>query len=427
MPRPLALCTLLVLTAAGCAPGTDVGPPGGSGDDDTADPADDDDDDASSPPLEQIPGGGDPTEAIFGLDQVHRVELFADGGDLAALDVDPYEYIAADMVFDGVPVGEVGLRLKGRWGSFRTLSAKAAFKIDINRFDPGKRLHGLKKLTLNNMVVDCSCAKETVAYAAFRALGVPAPRTGYMWVEINGEPYGLYLHVESVDDLFLERHFDDPSGNLYEANYVIWDNGSYTLVDFDTTSQQYYQLEEGLDVAMADIHAITDALDTTMGTGGFYEELAPLVDWEHHQWLVAGEQWTGHVDGYSLNVNNYRVYFDPARDGRAVLLPWDLDYAFIYDDQWGFDWHAPSGRLSEGCFLDMQCEQEYRLAADQACDMIDGAGLAAVLDDTGQLINDYVADDPRIECDPSYVQYYQDLLRDWVTVRSAEVHVDWGL
>ncbi len=416
---------LLLCLGLGCPSSEDRDPPDGDDDVDLID--DDDDDGPDGPPLEHVPEGGDPSDVMFGLDVVHRIELFADEGDLAALYPEPYEYIPARMVFDEVEVGEVGLRLKGRWGSFRDLSHKAAFKIDINRFEPGKRLNGLKKLTLNNMVVDCSCAKETVAYAAFRAAGVPAPRTGYAWIELNGEAYGLYLHVESVDDLFLERHFDDPGGNLYEANYVVWDDGSYTLVDFDPFSQQFYELEEGQDVGMADIHAITDALDATLGGDAFYDELAALVDWEHHQQLTAAEQWTGHVDGYSLNINNYRVYFDPAIGGRARLLPWDLDYAFYQDWEWGFSWHAPNGRLSEGCFQDMQCEQEYRLAADAACDRIDDGDLLQVLDDAAGLINDHVADDPRIECDAMYVEYYQGLLQNWVFGRSAEVRAAWGL
>ena len=64
----------------------------------------------------------------------------------------------------------------------------------------GQRFLGLKKLTLNNMVQDASMVHEGLAYRAFRAVGVPAPRTGYAFVRLNGSAYGVYLkRVESLN------------------------------------------------------------------------------------------------------------------------------------------------------------------------------------------------------------------------------------
>ena len=34
---------------------------------------------------------------------------------------------------------------------------------------------------------------------------------------VNGEDLGVYSHVETLDKDFLERHFPDASGNLYES------------------------------------------------------------------------------------------------------------------------------------------------------------------------------------------------------------------
>ena len=87
----------------------------------------------------------------------------------------------------------VTLKLKGN-SSFRDLDHKAAFKIKLAK---GQPLLGLKKLTLNNMVQDGSMVHETLAYQTFRAAGVPAPRTGYAFVRVNGEPYGVYLNLET--------------------------------------------------------------------------------------------------------------------------------------------------------------------------------------------------------------------------------------
>jgi spore coat protein CotH len=74
-------------------------------------------------------------------------------------------------------------------------------------------------MTLNNMVQDGSAMHEDVSYEMFREAGVPASRVAHVELYLNGEYRGLYLHVETVDDQFLKRHFLDPDGNLYEGTY----------------------------------------------------------------------------------------------------------------------------------------------------------------------------------------------------------------
>ena len=82
-----------------------------------------------------------------------------------------------------------------------------------------RRFQGLKRVTLNNMVQDCSYLHETLGYQFYRALNIRVPRTQYADLTINGEHYGTYLHVESVDRRFLARRFGSRKGMLYEALY----------------------------------------------------------------------------------------------------------------------------------------------------------------------------------------------------------------
>ena len=77
---------------------------------------------------------------------------------------------------------QVEVKLKGH-GSFRPLGEKAAFKVKFAKTD---RLLGLKSLTLNNMVQDPSMLHEALGYEVLRAAGVPAPRTGFAYVRVNG-------------------------------------------------------------------------------------------------------------------------------------------------------------------------------------------------------------------------------------------------
>ena len=112
----------------------------------------------------------------------------------------------------------IGARLKGS-ASFRPLSGKAAFKLKFAHSVKGQRFLGLKTLTLNNMVQDPSMVHEVLAYEAFRAVGIPAPRTGYAYLRVNGADYGVYLNVETPDNVFLPRWFAS-TGHLYEGEAV---------------------------------------------------------------------------------------------------------------------------------------------------------------------------------------------------------------
>ena len=112
----------------------------------------------------------------------------------------------------------IGVRLKG-FSSFRPLAGKSAFKIKFEEYVEDQAFQGLEALTLNNMVQDPTMLRELLAYKAFRAAGLPAWRTGYSFLRIDGDAYGVYLNLESPDEVSTARLFPTTS-HLYEAEAV---------------------------------------------------------------------------------------------------------------------------------------------------------------------------------------------------------------
>jgi hypothetical protein len=158
---------------------------------------------------------------VFGADT--QIALRISQADLDTLRVDAKTYVEAEATLtkDGQTLGpmRVGVRLKGGYGSFRTLEQKPSFKLHFAKFESGQTAFGVTRLALNSMVTDPSSVSEWLAYALFRGVGVPVPRTGYASVTLNGESYGSYLALESTnDDAFLARHFPS-SRALYEGEY----------------------------------------------------------------------------------------------------------------------------------------------------------------------------------------------------------------
>ena len=357
------------------------------------------------------PADDDPSAVLFSLDAVHSVDLTLTDAAIASLYAEPYTYVEAGMSFDGEALDPVAVRIKGRLGSYRDLSGKPALKIDLDRFSD-QELHGKAKLNLNNMVQDAAMTHERIAYSLFSAAGVAAPRVGYVWLTINGEDYGLYTNVEVYDERWLARSYADPSGNLYDGDYHLYEDGSYTFVDFNGTSEHLFVLDEGTDVDRADIYRVTDALQAP--GADLYSSLDDAVDMDQFLRMWAAEAWVGQYDGYAYNVNNYRVYFDPA-DGRARLHPWDPDWAFYASTPVT----SPEGALASGCYSSVGCRAEFIAAVDAVKETARTAGLEEELDAALALILPYVAIDPRREYALTTVLDSQNDLYDWLVDRNA--------
>ncbi len=239
---------------------------------------------------------------------------------------------------------EVGVRLKGgEFGSLRTLDQKAAFKVKFDEFVEGQTFLGLKKLTLNNMVEDPSMVHEAAAYEAFGALGVPSPHTGFAFLRVNGESFGLHLNIETLDKVALEKRFGpflSPPQHLYEGEYGA-----------DVTQAKFGELEvdEGKKKEKGDLEALVAAVAAP--TPSFSGAVGPLADLDEMSRMWAVEKYAGQWDGYSGQTgekqpNNYYLYSDAS--GRFQMLPWGTDET--WGDHIGFD--DEGGVLFNGCLAD---------------------------------------------------------------------------
>jgi hypothetical protein len=363
--------------------------------------------------------------SVFTQDVIHAVEITLDGDALAALNSSPYDWAPATVTYDGVEMPHVGVRLRGKIGSYRTLSGKPKFKISFNEYISDQRFYGLEELSLNNSVVDCTYMRETMGWKVFEAGGVPALRAAYAWVTVNGSPYGLYQVVETPNDRFLDRVFQNPDGNLYDGKYVWYGGYSYTLLDFGTGVDSLFQLEEGEDVGNADIAAVSAQHLAARGTADYYAAMDAVLDWDLFHRMFAVETFIGHLDGYSMNTNNYRVYFDPT-DGKAHILSWDLDYSFYEDWQWGMSWRSPRAQITYWCLQDPTCFAAQMQHHDTFLDELDVPALLAEFDRLDALTYEYTQIDPRRECSAADVAGYRASLRWWIENRTATIR-SWGI
>lgn len=344
----------------------------------------------------------DPSDALFDPDRVLTVELWLPDESWEALEDDPYTYVEGAIGFQGVWLEPVGIRSKGQWGSYRTMDQKVALKVKLDEYDKDVRLRGLEHLTLNNMVQDPSAVHERLAYELFRDAGVPAPRTGYVALYLNGEFRGLYDNVETIDDAFLARWYDDPQGNLYEGAYgQDLGAGSYTSLTLhqqgDDDVPAYTEL-----AALAELLSEEPAEDRV-------PELEALVDVDASLRMWAVEVLTGHWDGYFYYPNNYRVYHNPST-GLLSFLPWGTDQTFA----WTGSLDQPAGDLAAWCLQIPSVKRRFDLALWDAADRERALGLDEDAESAWALAEPWLEADPYRETSMDDARYYYDYAIDFV-------------
>ena len=204
----------------------------------------------------------------------------------------------------------VGVRLKG---SFTREFEKFSLKIKLDQFAPGQKFLGLTRLTLNAMMQDPSMIHEVTAYKLYRSAGVPAPRTGYSRVTLDGHYMGLYLNLESIDKHMLKRWFAGTK-HLYAGPH-----------NCDIIPDNACSVASIGDPIRADLVKITK-LDYLHGAT-WWRALNNTGNVDRIMALMATDIFLSNWDGYTDRMqNNYFVQFD--QNERFTLMPWGTDQTF---------------------------------------------------------------------------------------------------
>lgn len=262
---------------------------------------------------------------VFNKDEVTQIniDMKQEDFDWILENATKEEYRNCDITVNGTTFNNVGIRPKGN-SSLRTVagnedSDRYSFKIEFDTYIAGQTCFGLNKLALNNIIMDKTYMKEYIAYDMFASMGVVTPKYAYANITVNGEPWGLYLAVEVMEESFVERNYGSLAGHLYRpegsgadlkwtgesaANYSgIRNNAAYDVTDsdFDKVITMINNLNNGTDLEKyLDIDAI-------------------LRYFAVNTFLVNFDSYTGNMK------HNYYLYEE---NGVFTILPWDFNLAF---------------------------------------------------------------------------------------------------
>lgn len=233
-------------------------------------------------------------------------------------------YLNVSIDFNGEIYNNVGIKVKGN-SSFNNPSQKKSFKLDFNEFISGQDIHGLKKLNFNNSFKDPSFMREKLVNDFLIEHQIPAPRTTYCNVYMNGQLWGLYTILEEVDDEFCDHWFGSNDGNLFKGDPhgdLRW-KGSATQALYETeyelknnsTANNWSDLIGLIDVINNTASSnLQSALDARLNTATFVK-----------QWAV----WNmfSSLDSYMGSGHNYYIYHDTITD-KFQWISWDNNETF---------------------------------------------------------------------------------------------------
>jgi spore coat protein CotH len=213
-------------------------------------------------------------------------------------------------------------------------------------------------------------SQDIYCYKIFNDFGVAAPQARWTSLTFKDEAASktsAYEAVESIDDVFLERHFGESSGDLYKCTQVILSSGgasrgaSYTKADLSlsgavTSSTGSNGYANGTRVAKGyigvednyNLYHPNYSLKTNdkNGENSDFSKMANLInvayslrylsapyslldatlDVDQFLNFSALSYLLGNFDDQRNNYNNYYVYFRSS-DSKAVYIPYDWDYS----------------------------------------------------------------------------------------------------
>ncbi|MCX6496134.1 MAG: CotH kinase family protein [Rhodoluna sp.] len=230
------------------------------------------------------------------------------------------------MSVDGRTSGDLDMdiRLKGTT-SISELDATPSFKIKFPKGASGTGYLGQRRLTLNALTQDTSKIHEYGAYALFNAMGVPASKTGWARVYVNGVDRGLYLNVEQPDENFMAKRFKDITQHVYEGVAV---HDFKPGKDYGDNVTGAFLADYGWKVT-PNKNDLTKfiAVANNINSASWYKSLETYADRPALIKFMAVENFLGHWDGYTgPNVNNYFIRSNTR--GKFTFIPWGADQTF---------------------------------------------------------------------------------------------------
>ncbi|MEE8104072.1 MAG: CotH kinase family protein [Planctomycetota bacterium] len=233
--------------------------------------------------------------------------------------------------------GDANAELRLRGASTRRTEQKS-YRIKLDSKDAQDLWRGQRVLNLNKHPYDLSRLRNKLCFDLLSQIPhITSLRTQFVRLYVDQADgrgfvdYGLFTHVERVDDYFLEAHRLDPDATIYKAEFFEFGRHPDSLKLKSDPTYDEDAFEEILEIKEGKDHAPLLAMLDELNDGGtdFEEVFATYFNRPNYLTWLACSILFDNVDTNSQNFFLYR----PDGTSTFYFLPWDYDGAFDFYGQ----------------------------------------------------------------------------------------------
>lgn len=234
--------------------------------------------------------------------------------------------VPAELVVDGKVYPKVGVRFRGTSSYFTVRSEKKSFNVAIDYGDDNQRLYGYKTLNLLNGHVDPSFLRE-VLYNQIARDYIPAMKTNFVKLVINGESWGVYINLQQYNKDFLDEWFGTRDGVRWKVGPG---GGALTYSGNDVSAyQRAYQLKTAnVENPWEDLIALCETLDAKTPEAKLETELPSIFNVDRALWQLAVSNVFMDDDSYIHKGGDFSIYQDVNK--RFHLISHDNNETFRF-------------------------------------------------------------------------------------------------
>ncbi len=237
-------------------------------------------------------------------------------------------YVRASFRWREISVDNVAIRFKGNSSAAPGQKHKRSFLIKFDEYADDQRFLGLRRISFDNGVQFGSLFSEPIITEILRDQGIKTHRCNYAKLFLNGKYHGVYVNVERIDKVFIERHLPDPNGLLFKVDEGGPGANLQFLGDDPSAYERTFEPEtrsakKGQRRLVEFIRLINQSPDKD-----FAAKLESKLEVDDFLGVTAVMLFSGAFDQLTgWSPHNYYLYYDGTQD-RWRYLPWDLDVGF---------------------------------------------------------------------------------------------------
>jgi hypothetical protein len=236
--------------------------------------------------------------------------------------------VPAVATVDGKTYRNVGVHFRGMSSYFMVPEgSKRSLNLTFDFVDDKQHLLGYRTLNLLNVNSDPTFVRAMI-YSTVARSYIPAPKTNYMRVVINGESWGVYINAQQYNKDFLRDYFKTEQGARWKVPGSPGGRGGMEYWGDDPSMyKQTYQIKTKDDPKVwASMIQMFKVLNETP-PDKLEAALSPLLDIEGALKFLAVDNALVNTDGYWTRASDYDIYQDPK--GQFHVIPHDMNEALL--------------------------------------------------------------------------------------------------